>query len=274
MKVLRRVILVALAGSPLAAHPVAAQTPAADLVTAARAQLWKGNADSGLALLRLALDSSTRATASDRMNALVWRGVLQYYKGQDSLARESFRDALTIDPRLEVAGLAQVDSILAVEFEGVRRSIQLPPKAPRPPPLPPPARGPAPPGPARATGGRSPRRHAVQLRSRLPRPRPASPGPVGDVGDRRAGKRRGHPRHGGHRAGTVCGGYRRWRGGDLDHRGHVAQPRAAGDSDRSRSPGAVRARARAGASRARLDAVAPQPAESMKQRPHAPVMVL
>jgi hypothetical protein len=132
MKVLRRVILVALAGSPLAAHPVAAQTPAADLVTAARAQLWKGNADSGLALLRLALDSSTRATASDRMNALVWRGVLQYYKGQDSLARESFRDALTIDPRLEVAGLAQVDSILAVEFEGVRRSIQLPPTAPRP----------------------------------------------------------------------------------------------------------------------------------------------
>src|ERR1041385_8909120 len=131
MKVLRRVILVALAGSPLAAHPVAAQTPAADLVTAARAQLWKGNADSGLALLRLALDSSTRATASDRMNALVWRGVLQYYKGQDSLARESFRDALTIDPRLEVAGLAQVDSILAVKFEGVRRSIQLPPTASR-----------------------------------------------------------------------------------------------------------------------------------------------
>src|ERR1043166_4670507 len=132
MKVLRRVILVALAGSPLAAHPVAAQTPAADLVTAARAQLWKGNADSGLALLRLALDSSTRATASDRRNALVWRGVLFRSKGQDSLARESFRDALTIDPRLEVAGLAQVDSILAVEFEGVRRSIQLPPTAPRP----------------------------------------------------------------------------------------------------------------------------------------------
>src|ERR1041385_5807994 len=190
MKVLRRVILVALAGSPLAAHPVAAQTPAADLVTAARAQLWKGNADSGLALLRLALDSSTRATASDRMNALVWRGVLQYYKGQDSLARESFRDALTIDPRLEGAGLAQGDSILAVEFEGVRRSVQLPPTAPRPPAALPragararrlgagrlapprrvrgrppldsaPASGAAPPARARATGGRSARRHAV-----------------------------------------------------------------------------------------------------------------
>jgi hypothetical protein len=72
------------------------------------------------------------ATGRDRVNALVWRGVLQFVKGRDSLAHESFRDALTIDPRVEIAGLGQIDSLLAVEFEAVRRSLQLPPTAQRP----------------------------------------------------------------------------------------------------------------------------------------------
>jgi hypothetical protein len=111
---------------------LAAQARARDLVTAARAQLGAGNIDSGLVLLRFALDSSTVAASGDRVNALVWRGVLQFFKGRDSLARESFRDALVIDPRLEVAGLAQIDSILADEFETVRRSVQPPPTAARP----------------------------------------------------------------------------------------------------------------------------------------------
>src|SRR5260370_28050274 len=100
-----------------------AQARAADLVTAARAQLGAGNVDSGLVLVGLALDSSALATGRDRVNALVWRGVLQYFKGRDSLAHESFRDALSMDPRLEVAGLAQIDSLLAADFEAVRRSI-------------------------------------------------------------------------------------------------------------------------------------------------------
>jgi len=104
--------------------PLSAQTPAADLVMGARVQLRAGNVDSGLALLRVALDSSTTGTSTDRMNAFVWRGVLQFFKGRDSLARESFREALLIDPRLEVAGLAQIDSGLAIEFEAVRRSVQ------------------------------------------------------------------------------------------------------------------------------------------------------
>ena len=126
--VLGLVLAAALGG----ARAMAAQVRAADLVTAARAQLAAGRVDSGLALLRLALDSSTAATSTDRVNALVWRGVLQFFKGRDSLAREAFRDALVIDPRLDVAGLAQIDSLLAVEFEAVRRSVQPPPTAPRP----------------------------------------------------------------------------------------------------------------------------------------------
>lgn len=109
-----------------------AQARAADLVTGARAQLHVGNVDSGLTLVRLALDSGTPATSVDRTSALVWQGVLLFYKGRDSLARESFRQALTIDPRLEVAGLAQIDSLLAADFEAVRRTIQLPLTAARP----------------------------------------------------------------------------------------------------------------------------------------------
>lgn len=106
--------------------PLSAQTRTADLVTGARVQLRAGNVDSGLALLRVALDSSAAGTSTDRMNAFVWRGVLQFFKGRDSLARESFREALLIDPRLEVAGLAQIDSALAIEFEAIRRSVQPP----------------------------------------------------------------------------------------------------------------------------------------------------
>src|SRR2546427_363562 len=101
----------ALAAGMGAAPAMEAQVRAADLVTAARAQLRTGNVDSGLVLVGLALDSSTMATGRDRVNALVWRGVLQYFKGRDSLAHESFRDALSMDPRLEVAGLAQIDTL-------------------------------------------------------------------------------------------------------------------------------------------------------------------
>src|SRR6266853_3344334 len=122
----------ALAAEMGAAPAMEAQVRAADLVTAARAQLRAGSVDSGLVLVGLALDSSTMATGRDRVNALVWRGVLQYFKGRDSLAHESFRDALSMDPRLEVAGLAQIDSLLAADFEAVRRSIQPPPTAQRP----------------------------------------------------------------------------------------------------------------------------------------------
>ena len=132
MRVATRVLGLALAMQLGAAQGMEAQARAADLVMAARAQLGAGNVDSGLVLIGLALDSGTFATGRDRVNALVWRGVLQYFKGRDSLAHESFRDALTIDPRLEVGGLAQIDSSLAADFEAVRRSVQPPPTAQRP----------------------------------------------------------------------------------------------------------------------------------------------
>src|SRR2546430_8419867 len=95
---------------------VAGQAGAGDLVVAARAQLGAGNVDSGLVLVGLALDSSAIATGRDRVNALVWRGVLQFFKGSDSPARGAFRDALTIDPPLQGAGLLQIDSDPALQF--------------------------------------------------------------------------------------------------------------------------------------------------------------
>ena len=113
-------------------RPLQAQLRAADLVQAARVQLARGNADSGLALLRVVLEQGSDATSADHVNALVWRGVLQYFKGRDSLARASFRDALAIDPRLEVAGLADMDSVLAGELETVRRTVHPPVTAARP----------------------------------------------------------------------------------------------------------------------------------------------
>src|SRR5438046_5478102 len=131
MRAAAMVMGLALAVEVGAAPVMAGQARAADVVTAARAQLGAGNVDSGLVLVGLALDSGTVATGRDRVNALVWRGVLQFFKGRDSLAHESFRDALMIDPRLEVAGLVQIDSLLADEFEAVRRSGQPPATAPR-----------------------------------------------------------------------------------------------------------------------------------------------
>lgn len=132
---MRPTLLLALAAlhASAAARSLGAQVRAADLVAAARVQLARGNVDSGLVLVNLALDAdAASATTSDRVNAFVWRGVLQYYKGRDSLARESFREALTIDPRLEVAGLKEIDSLLAVDFETVRQSIRPPVTAARP----------------------------------------------------------------------------------------------------------------------------------------------
>src|SRR2546426_12519053 len=78
---------------------VAGQARAADLVTAARAQLGAGNVDSGLVLLGLALDSGSVATERDRVNALVWRGGLAYFQGRGRLAHPSFRDARSLDPQ-------------------------------------------------------------------------------------------------------------------------------------------------------------------------------
>src|SRR5439155_874865 len=81
MRAAAMVMGLALAVEVGAAPVMAGQARAADLVTAARAQLGAGNVDSGLVLVGLALDSGTVATGRDRGNALVWRGVRRCFKG-------------------------------------------------------------------------------------------------------------------------------------------------------------------------------------------------
>src|SRR2546428_12795067 len=91
-----------------AAQVMAAQARAADLVTAARAQLGAGNVDSALVLIGLALDSSTVATGRDHVNALVWRGGLPFFKGRDSLAPGAVRGGPAAQPRPPVARLGAI----------------------------------------------------------------------------------------------------------------------------------------------------------------------
>src|SRR2546428_6753612 len=90
-----------------AAQVMAAQARAADLVTAARAQLGAGNVDSALVLIGLALDSSTVATGRDHVNALVWRGALPIFPGPDSSSQRSCLCAPPLTLRLHVAARVQ-----------------------------------------------------------------------------------------------------------------------------------------------------------------------
>ena len=99
----------ALALTLYGAASAAAQSRAPDLIAAARAQARAHNVDSAVALLRLALDSAARPSTADRENALVLRGLLQYSRDDESLTRRAFREALSLDPGLQVAGLGQVD---------------------------------------------------------------------------------------------------------------------------------------------------------------------
>ena len=99
----------ALALTLYGAASAAAQSRAPHLIAAARAQARAHNVDSAVALLRLALDSAARPSTADRENALVLRGLLQYSRDDESLTRRAFREALSLDPGLQVAGLGQVD---------------------------------------------------------------------------------------------------------------------------------------------------------------------
>src|SRR5207247_384205 len=69
------------------------------------------------ALLRSALDSTVPAPPADRNNALVWDGIVQFLRCHEDLARAAFRQALALDPGLEVNGLDQLSPELAQLFQ-------------------------------------------------------------------------------------------------------------------------------------------------------------
>lgn len=92
-----------------------AQEP--QLLVDARAQLARRNLDSAITLFG-AVASDQHADSSVRAEALMWRGVAFFYKGQDSSGHTDFREALRHDPLLLGApALARLDPALADWWE-------------------------------------------------------------------------------------------------------------------------------------------------------------
>src|SRR5207253_10712564 len=96
------------------------QSGVCQLVAAARVQPAANQLDSAEALLRSALDTTAPAAPADRNNALVWDGIVQFLRGHEDLARAAFRQALALDPGLEVNGLDQLSPELAQLFQHER----------------------------------------------------------------------------------------------------------------------------------------------------------
>src|SRR3989449_2512055 len=109
------VVLVAVILSPPGA--LLGQSGVSQLVDSARVQLAANHLDSAEALLRAALDSTAPATPADRNNALVWDGIVEFLRGHEDLARTAFRQALALDPGLNVNGLDQLSPELAQLFQ-------------------------------------------------------------------------------------------------------------------------------------------------------------
>src|SRR5213596_2096354 len=109
------VVLVAVILAPPGA--LLGQSRVSQLVDSARVQLAANHLDSAEALLRAALDTTAPAAPADRNNALVWDGIVQFLRGHEDLARAAFRQALALDPGLEVNGLDQLSPELAQLFQ-------------------------------------------------------------------------------------------------------------------------------------------------------------
>ena len=99
------------------------QSRAAQLVDSARVQLSANQADSAAALLRIALDSATGATTGERVNALVWEGIVQFVRGDSARTRAAFREAFTLDGGLDVKGLDRMSPDLAKTFEQEKAAL-------------------------------------------------------------------------------------------------------------------------------------------------------
>src|SRR6266702_4583563 len=120
------VVLVSVILAPPGALP--GQSRVSQLFDSARVQLAANHLDSAEALLRAALDTAGPVAPADRNNALVWHGIVQFLRGHEDLARAAFRQALALDPSLEVNGLDHLSPELAQLFQrseqaAVRRGV-------------------------------------------------------------------------------------------------------------------------------------------------------
>jgi TonB family protein len=104
----------------LAPASLAGQSQTAQLLQATQRHVTGHQLDSADAALDAALRSATYLM--DSVTVFVWRGVLERLRGNDSLARISFRRALALNPSTSVRGLEQVSPGSGELFEAERRA--------------------------------------------------------------------------------------------------------------------------------------------------------
>ena len=108
----------------LSLSPVAAaQTRSDQLLWATRQHISKHQLDSAETELRSALE--TAPYQIDSSYVIVWRGVLEYLRGSDSLARASFREAAHLNGRISPPGLDQISPDLANLFDAEMRALRV-----------------------------------------------------------------------------------------------------------------------------------------------------
>ena len=90
-----------------------AQSRGGDLLRAGREALAAKNLEAADSLIRAALDTANHLPDIDRQGALVWLGITEYYRSGDSLARAAFREVLSLNPDVQVEGLAGLDPHLS-----------------------------------------------------------------------------------------------------------------------------------------------------------------
>src|SRR5437762_11216917 len=93
----------------------------AELIAQARAQLRARQLDSAAVLLRRVTDAPARSPA-ERVQAWVLLGIVNFYSASDSAASDAFRQAFSLDPGLDVAGLDGFDPEIARLAGEARRS--------------------------------------------------------------------------------------------------------------------------------------------------------
>ena len=84
----------------------------AELIAQARAQLRARQLDSAAVLIRRVTDAPARSPA-ERVQAWVLLGIVNFYSASDSAASDAFRQAFSLDPGLDVAGLDGFDPEIA-----------------------------------------------------------------------------------------------------------------------------------------------------------------
>src|SRR2546425_5510697 len=75
--------------------------------------------------LRAALDSAAHAAPAERQNAVVWEGIVHFFRGESALAQGAFRQALALDSALDVKGLERLSPELAQLFRREKQQASL-----------------------------------------------------------------------------------------------------------------------------------------------------